>query len=356
MGHNLAKSKMKKFLPLVFLAIASVTVIMFACKKDNELQVNNTNPSQVVGQQNGEVIKRIVDFNKKVQLYHENPDMKSGERISIEEAKADIVDLFNVTYTEPMEYYAETEEHDFSITLPLTSDGKVMLDEVISAYEQAVEMARTAYHDSPMTDKGYVRLLVDAETSRDGNVRFDFNGKFGVKSATPPPSTPHCDGPFDDDDNWNYKLGLGKCDDETVEGGADQVLTDAIMEKVRSEWPKDPYKCRGFYTDILSRDFCGSLNSNLFYREASEGTCISWEYMNDYFAGEIQFIYNVIPSANDISLEYNLATNSRYVVIDVEVKGESNTVEEKYFYYHETTVEYGLYNYIENSVIQHQDL
>ena len=349
---------MKRFsLTFISLAIASVAVIMFACKKENEPQNNNNgNPAEVAQQQNSEVVKRIVDFNKKVQLYRENPAMKSSEAISIEEAKADIVDLFNVTYTEPMEYYSETAEHDFSITLPLTADGKVLLDNVVSAYEDAIEAARAAYHSSPLTDKGYQRLLASFEERRDGTVTFNFNGKFGTKNATPPTPQPHIYGPFAQGDDWYYKNGMGNLAG-TLPGGADIVLRDTIMKEVRASWPADPRGCRGFYEYYDPKYFSGP-NIGTFYRADDEAnqTVIYWYEMNDYLAGEKNVVFNMTPDALGISLGANQAQNYINCVTDVQINGNDGFMGGIRYIEHETIIYCGRYHYIDNAVIEQQQL
>ncbi len=125
-------------------------------------------------------MRRILDFKKQVDARKANPGMKSGETLTLEEAMNNIVDLFNVTYTEPMECYTSTENQKFSIRVPLAADGEILVGEVVAAYEQAVEEAREVYHASTFANKGYRRLMVSCDIQRDGEVSLDFDRSFSL--------------------------------------------------------------------------------------------------------------------------------------------------------------------------------
>lgn len=323
MGHNLAKSKMKKFLPLVFLAIASVTVIMFACKKDNELQVNNTNPSQVVGQQNGDAVERLLNFNKQVQLYKTNPAMKSGERITIKEALLNLSDLFNATYTQPEEKYLKTMLHEFTLTLNVANDETVLLTDVLSVYEQAVATARDFYNASGFTNKGYINLLVEAG-ERLGNVLYlNFTGRFGSLGTANNP---------DFDTDWIYSHnhnGGGSCDGSIPEGGADVCLTEAINDEIVDHLPKSLNTHRNIYLEQTYVIFDGTPQSKypgIFYRENPNGNyCISAKELNELYAAEMYCVFvcarNTVIEGDPNSI-YEI--NYNWYPINAEIEGESS--------------------------------
>lgn len=345
---------MKKVLFSVAMIAVFVGVMMTSCKKENETVSNEKGQIEVNDPQNDAEVSRILDFKKKVDERKANPGMKSGETMTLEEAMDNVVDLFNVTYTEPTAYYTATESHQFSINVPLTVDGEVLVDDVVAAYEQAVAEAREAYHTSSLANKSYRRLMVTFDMQRDGEVSLDFDGQYGSKTDHPQPPTPHIDGPFSVGDDWHYMDGMGSCDGLRP-GGADKVLQDTIMEEVRSLWPADPNGFRGFYTGFTTSIFLPLTGyTGIFYSIDPDDTCIEWQYMNDYLAGERRNIFQVVPQENGINLNGNPMQQYRYFVTNVVIEGHGD--KDLGPIYHRTEVEYARYNYIENSIIERGEL
>lgn len=345
---------MKKVLFSVAMIAAFVGVMMTSCKKENETVSNEKGQIEVNDPQNDAEVSRILDFKKKVDERKANPGMKSGETMTLEEAMDNVVDLFNVTYTEPTAYYTATESHQFSINVPLTVDGEVLVDDVVAAYEQAVAEAREAYHTSSLSNKSYRRLMVTFDMQRDGEVSLDFDGQYGSKTDHPQPPTPHIDGPFSVGDDWHYMDGMGSCDGLRP-GGADKVLQDTIMEEVRSLWPADPNGFRGFYTGFTTSIFLPLTGyTGIFYSIDPDDTCIEWQYMNDYLAGERRNIFQVVPQENGINLNGNPMQQYRYFVTNVVIEGHGD--KDLGPIYHRTEVEYARYNYIENGIIERGEL
>ncbi len=324
------------------------------CKKNDIAKHNDEIISSVKAIQQGPDIERILNFNNAVQAHRQNPDLRTREIVDIEEAANNIADLFNVTYTEPMAYYATTESHQFSINVPLTAEGKVLVDDEVAAYEQAVAEAREAYHGSALADKGYRRLMVTFEMQRDGEVCLNFDGSYGERGTTPPNPQPHVDGPFSVGDDWHYKDGMGSCDGLRP-GGADKVLQDTIMEEVRSLWPADPNGCRGFFTSYETHEFSPLLGyTGIFYNIDPNETCIEWQYMNDYLVGERRNIFQVVPQEYGINLNGNPMQQYQYFVTNVVIEGQGD--EDSGPIYHWTEVEYARYYYIENGTIERDEL
>ena len=345
---------MKKVLFSVAMIATFVGVMMTSCKKENETVLYKKVPTEINNPQNDAVVRRILDFKKKVDERKSNPDMKSEETMTLERAINSVVDLFNVTYTHPMAFYTVLESHQFSINVPLTIDGEVLVDDVVAAYEQVVNEAREAYHGSLLTNKSYRRLMVTVEMQRDGEVVLDFNGSYGEIETTPSDPPPHIDGPFSEGDDWHYKDGMGSCDGIRP-GGADKVLQDTIMKEVRSLWPADPNGCIGFYTDFVIHNFSPSSGStDIFFRINSDDTCIEWPYMNDYLAGERRIIFQEVPQEYGINLNGNPMQQYRYYVTNVLIEGRGDEYTGPI--YHWTEIEYARYNYIENGVIEGGEL
>lgn len=344
---------MKKALFKVAMIATVVGVLVASCKKEQETVSIDKGKTEINDPQNDAIVNRILDFKKKVNERKMNPGMKSGETMTLKEAMDNVTDLFNVTFTEPTAYYTAMESHQFSINVPLTVDGEVLVDDVVAAYEQAVAEAREVYHTSSLPNKGYRRLMATFDMQRDGGVGMNFNGQFGSKTDHPHPPTPHIDGPFTIGDDWHYKDGMGSCDG-IHPGGADKALEDTIMEIVRADWPKDPTNCRGFYTGFTTCEFSPLTgHTGVFYSADPDDTCIGWQFMNDYLNGEKRNIYQVVPQVGT-NLNYNYMLQYRYYVTNVMIEGRGD--EESGPIYHWTEVEYARYNYIENGIIERSEL
>lgn len=347
---------MKKVLFSVAMIAVFVGVMMTSCKKENETVSNEKGQIEVNDPQNDAEVSRILDFKKKVDERKANPGMKSGETMTLEEAMDNVVDLFNVTYTEPTAYYTATESHQFSINVPLTVDGEVLVDDVVAAYEQAVTEARGAYHASLFANKGYRCLMVTFEMLRENEVRLDFNGSCGERGTTPPTPQPHIDGPFSEGDDWlcggHYQ---GKCDDPSIPGNAAEKLTEQLFLKISGELPTVPEGCRMVFLHDTIYTFSGPEYLGIYYTEDLDDTCIGWMYLNDYYAGEINNIYRILPGENEFSLTA-LYTFGRYYVASAVVICENHENEYPGFHKHVTSVQYGRLGYVNNDVIGFENL
>lgn len=345
----------KSFFYAICVMVVATTVAVVSCRKEKEPQVEAEVP-QADAQMQAE-IDRIVSFRKQVDERKANPGMKSAETVTLDEAMNNIVDLFNVTYTEPMAYYTESERHNFTLSVALTADGKVLLDDVVAAYEQALANAREAYHGSNLPDKAYQFLTVTCTPQRDGTAELKFDGQYGSKGNIPPAPTPHCDGPFGEGDDWHYKNCMGRCCDTCLlESGADKELQGIIMAEVRAQWPEPPAGCRGFYSHIKTYDFHAPEFSGVFYSTDVDNTCIGWQYMNDYLYGERNNVFNVVPDSLGISLNHQnnpVPCYQNYVLL-VKIDGVESL--SPAFIRHNTHVRYGRYNFVDENTIGQQPL
>lgn len=341
---------MKKFtFSLIALVIASVAVIMFACKKENESQTNsNGNPAGVMNQNDEAIINRLVAFNRQVHAFRENPAMKTGETMTIEEATANIGDLFNVVYGQATESYTATASHEFTLTLPLTAEGEVWVEDVASVYEQAVAAAREAFLNDGFTeDKGYISLAVETEPQRDGSARLKFHGtsgKIGVACDTLPYH------PFDTSDYWQYAAPWGKCDDSEYGRGADKELEGhiGIIAYASRTLPNPHPGGHWEYVDHQQHDFDGQMFPNqLFFREQIYGTCINPDDMNFFFNGEKEAIFTLAPAYFGIS---------GYHALYFEIKGLETTIGNIDYYYHRTFAKYARLIFVDDTAIAEESL
>lgn len=342
---------MKK--PTTLLIAVALMLLLGQCKK-NEIAKNDNVVGSITAMQ-GPDIERILNFNKAVQAHRQDPDLRTREVVDIEEAADNIADLFNATYTEPTAYYIATESHQFSINVPLTTEGKVLVDDAVAAYEQAVAEAREAYHGSALANKGYRRLMVAYENQRDGEVCLSFDGSYGERGTTPPNPRPHVDGPFSVGDDWLCGgLYQGNCNDLSIPGSASEKLTEQLYLKINDELPEIPEGCRMIFVRDREYTFSGPDFQGIYYTEDLDDTCIGWMYLNDYYAGEINNIYQILPEREEFSLTA-FYTFGRYYVSSAIVyyQGQQH---QPYYHKHVTNVIYGVLDYVNDDVIGFENL
>ena len=322
---------MKKFsLSLIFLAIASVAIVMFACKKESEPQTNNSNPSQVVGQQNNDAVGRIVKFKKQLAYYKANPDIKDGETISLEDAVWNIENAFDATYAFPEDAYTETRTQNFTLHLNVGDDGNVFLSDLTLFFEQMVNAARSLYANDGFTDKIFISLMAKVlETKNDGvDVKITMiTGERTNVNNNPPDA--RCYGPFREGDDWKYAFGMGKCD-TLVYGGADFQLQEHLKSLLRSSLEEPQVGCRNIYVNRQQIVFDGRGVPSIFYRTDTADVCIPWIYMNDCYQAEKRAIWGIIPEIHSISGE----------PIGIFISGESGRSNETEYITHRNVIDY----------------
>lgn len=328
--------KRKSYLSIMTLAIASVAVIMFACKKENEPQADNGKTTELAIPQDNEALARLMQFRKQEQLYRENPAMKSGETLTIDEAMLNIADLFNATYTEPEEYYSETMQHEFSLTLDLRGDNTVLLTDVLSAYEQAVAIAREAYVASGLSEKGYISLLVDAGEIQGGKLQLNFSGHFGKKGIAPNNVI------FEDAWGYSAQWAPGKCeyDPSSMDSGADKELQRFLGYEKACRAPATPTDCRNVYLEKQVICFRGNNIDfpGIFYRPDDSETCIEADEMNELYAAELNCIFNIGIRVIDPTPPQQ--QNYRFYVTNIVIEGKPDEMEGITHY---NTIEYSKY-------------
>ena len=335
-------------------------LVMASCKKEDE-----TNPNEnKVETATNPIVESIIKFDKQVKDYQNNTATRNSETFTLEEAKDNIVNLFNAIYGEPMESYSHIVTDEFSITLAVDDNGEISSNEAARAYLQMVEKARKGYKASNLSNKGYKYILVDEiRQTRGDSVTIDLKGRFGTKDDG---TGFHHNGPFEEGDCWHYIDGMGGChNNPSYTGGADRVLNDTIRSRYMSEWPCAPDEYRGIYVELMEVNFDGSnplYRDYIFYRDDVENTCICWQEMNDLLWGEYMVIYEMIPEANNFvlkvelkDLDVNQVYEHNYYVVDVTVEGNIPNGSENYIT-HENTVIYGEYTNINIHTPGHQPL
>lgn len=285
---------MKRFtktLVAAIMIVATGAVIMVGCKKEQDAKLADNGQIEQSDKSAEAAIARITDFKKQVDVRKAQPGMKSAEAMSISDAVDDIVELFNAVYAQPENFYVQSVRNSFTINLPLTSEGKVLVDDVVSAYNQAIVSARQAYINDGISDnKGYVGLIAQLGNISDNMaelVFFSTSGQSGDCST--PPQNPN--GPFGVDDDWKYKKPLGKCEGLSVPSGADEQI-ELMIKSLCYDWGRDPVTGqRYYYYGYEHRDFYGhDYPDTLYFNPNIDDPCIEDDQMNSLFYSEMGFV------------------------------------------------------------------
>lgn len=315
--------KISKALVATMIIVATVTAFLIGCKKEKETKTPDNEQVAQNDPKGQEAIERIVDFRDKLEAYKKNPAMRAGEIVSLAEAVWNIENLFNITYAMPEEFYSETANFEFSLWLPVDSDGRVTLPNLFNVYDQAVVEAQTAYANDGFNNKGFVFLLVNVGEQNDDAVRLVFKGKTGERTShpnLPPHDTAMYGGPFDTTDNWHYAQGMGKCDSTCLDSGADKEIQRRLEAFLRSTLTVPESGARAVYVNSELITFDGTdYPDDVFYRQNVNATCIDFNNMNRLYQREKRLIFETLP---------NCSTGNVYgytpIVIEINGKNVNN--------------------------------
>ena len=338
---------MKK--PTTLLIAVALMLLLGQCKK-NEIAKNDNVVGSITAMQ-GPDIERILNFNKAVQAHRQDPDLRTREVVDVEEAADDIADLFNATYTEPTEHYGKTEHAEFSITLPVNDNGKVLLDDVVAAYEELVSLARANYHASAFSDKGYICMIATVEQQGDDEAEVKLVGVYG--EGTDSSST--VDNYFDENLSWPYKYHADGLCEPTESVGADDTLEIVMKNIFNITDIVVPDGYRAIVVRGKSLKFSGYEYPEwgLFCRtdEYSLNTCIWGDEMNDLLSNGIYAVNTRVPDVLNISLtgvSTGLTFQYPYKVVTITIDGIKNNYNDPQQYItHQYIVTYGQVDYME---------
>lgn len=281
---------------IVMTMTAMLSVIIVSCKKAHMSEAEAAAKGQAT-------LDRILDFKEQVDYYKANPNARDGQTITLDEAVWNIENLFNLTYAVPDQTYSEITKFYFSLYLCVDNEGKVLMSDLISIYEQAIDNARIGYMNTGYAEKGFLFLAVEIGGQNSNAVRLDFTGivsNRGDQPIWPPHDTAWYGGPFNTTDSWEYRAPFGKCIDPDYGSGADKELQWYLQQYIntRLETPDSTY--RAVYLNRLVVTFNGrNAPSYAFYRTDTDFTCIDFNTMNYLWLREKLYIAEILPNDNN---------------------------------------------------------
>lgn len=286
-------------------ALCLSAVVLAACSKDK------TKPNPDVNHMSNDPIEKLRTFRKQIESVKAHPDAKSTETIAVSEALWDIENTFNLTYSDAEQYYSQTKDHEFTLSLPVNEDSDVLVDDAVNLYSDVIDQARAAIASDAFEDKGFISLTIKEATEGDGLMHITFSGKTGERSNYNPPIA-HVDGPFGPDDNWLFATPMGKCDDPDIPSGADEQLQEQLYIELIEPFIETDANSRNIYVDRKRFIFDGTNYSRVYYNTDLDNLCIDHVSMNDYYYSEKQIIQRTIPN------QYHLYN---YSPISIEIHG-----------------------------------
>lgn len=321
--------RFSKTLVAALIIVATTAAFMVGCKKEQDTRLTDNGQIEQNDKRAEAAIARITDFKKQVDIRKTYPGMKSADTVSISEAAADIVELFNAVYAQPEYFYVQMVRNSFTITLPLTSEGKVLVDDVVSTYNQAIVLARQAYiNDGISEDKGYVGLTVQLGNITNETADLVFFSTSGQSGDCATPSTSP-NGPFEE--SWMYKAPLGQCEDPTNSSGADEQI-EFMIKSICYDWGRDPVTGQlYYYYDDTIVEFEGRYyQDSLFYRFYQPGItdlCIQVDEMNSLFYRTKRFLEYTGPARIGLTMT---GSNRYYLKMDFTIEGNDDNVSDGY--------------------------
>lgn len=308
--------------------LCTMAAFLGACDKDSTTPKEN---DEIVMQDN-HPIERLKTFHRQIEAVKTHPSMRSSETTTVTDALWEVENYFNMTYSDPEQYYTSTSDHEFTLTLPVNNDQQVLVNDAVELYSQVIEEARASLISDMYENKGVVSLAIkETEASNDG-LAITFIEKNGERCAhNPNPYINSVEGPFTMDDNWMFAAPLGKCDDPDIPSGADKQLQEKLYDLLIESIPDAQPGHRSIYVNRKRIVFDGKIYPRIYYSCNPEEQCIHYPSMNNYFQGEKKAVSETIPE------QYHL---NGYQLISIEIHGA--TVDDDAYTTHVTEVEYGI--------------
>lgn len=307
--------------------LCAIAAFLGACDKDSTTHPNQ-NGTDI---QSNQPLERLRTFRKHLEAAKAYPNLRNTETTTVEETLWDVENYFNMTYSDPEQYYATTTDHEFSLVLPV-NDQQVEVNDAVTLYQQVTEEARQSLISDDHENKGFVSLAIKETEDADNGLRITFIGKTGERCAFNPNPYPYSiEGPFRDDDNWYFASPMGKCDDPDIPSGADKQLQEKLYDLLIGSMPEASDGNRTIFLERKRIIFDGRNFQGVFYSQDSEQLCIPYPNMNGHFRKEKNLITEIIPEL------YHL---TNYQPISIEINGIINN--EEGYATHRNEIEYGI--------------
>lgn len=300
--------------------LCSVALFFGSCHKDNALQSTGNDVRFP-----NDPIEQLRTFRKQIDVAKAHPNERSQEAIPLSDALWDVENHFNLTYSDPEQYYESTTTHEFTLMLPVDADQRVLVNDAVSLYNQVTDESRQALSTDAYEDKGVVSLQIDQAEVLDEVIQLSFKVITGERTAYNLPTT-ILGGPFTIGDDWLAASPMGKCDDPDIPSGADKELQEKLFDELIGTLPEANPGQRNIFIDRKIFVFDGRDYSGIYLSDNTEDFCIPYVKMNQLYNAEKRVIKTTIPETHHLV---------GYVPISIEILGYYLENEAKYTHHNE---------------------
>jgi hypothetical protein len=195
---------MKKIYVTLTLISAIGMLLFFGCSK--EVEQKDTEQKKVFQPSEQDLIieGKILAFKQKLDYVRENPNLKSGEDMTIDEGVYYIEALSNYTYGNASTPFTDYIVKSFDIILSV-DNGLVNLSELQMTYDVMIETMSENYAQIPVNEKHMVVNDVSVKDTNTGSITLGITTGFGIEGTTG-------NNLFGPTDYWYWGWDLGKCD------------------------------------------------------------------------------------------------------------------------------------------------
>lgn len=277
---------------------------------------------------------QLVNFRDKVKYIQEHPGYKSGELMSADSAILNIESLFNATYSFADERYGRTQTDRTSVMIDVNSSDEVLLDDMVSTFDEIINIATQHYYESELQPKAFVLLDLSRGTETNGELSIDIMTVVGEKVT----GSEY----FEEDDDWWYGNERGDCEWEDEGTDAAEELQATINSNIVTPIPPPGYRWSYSSTEtipLVGNEYQNSLAYYIFFIQSNDPftwdeQCLQPDEMNAYLFSEEEMIYLVIPE------DLNRPDNWKFISCDL--IGEQIEYQETPTIHHQNYLTYGL--------------
>ncbi len=340
----------------IILMVSAIAFIIAAlsfnsCTKQEG--ANKNTQDVALSDKNIAFIDKLVDFKQKVEYVKNNPELKSGEVVSTDEAIWGMEALFNVTFGFAGENYRATKTDTSKIYINVDNNGEVLLDDIVAKYDEITNVVTGFYHNSGFDDKGLILLDLKKGDIANDQMEIEVRSVTGEKDPPPPYD------PFGENIEWYYGNNKGDCDWNNGPDDAAERIEYFVMGNRHFHQP-EPWGPPGYHLvyevdEIKLRTGAEYTDENgdnlIFFIQNSNGVftdeerCLNSDELNFHFHGEETVIYDIIP--------FEEGNNPDWIFMSCDLEGQdySDFINSIYQIRHYNTLTYGFRYLVPDDVI-----
>ncbi len=211
-------------------------IVVVSCQKEPDIRQSNANNPD---DQSQLIVEHIKSFKKKMEMYRDNPGLKSGELFTADSAVWELESQLNFNYCYNNIDIIEKEVATFDIIMPLNTESKISFDDLVDLYYDIIidsiqeKMLQINYPNMKL-------LVVDLQqtgTTGEGDAIISVGSLIGNEQNV-----------LLSDGRWWYGENYGMCNGSHAPEDAATQLDAQVTEAMLTEPPEG---CRWVFTSIV---------------------------------------------------------------------------------------------------------